>query len=109
MINFRGHNGGLRLVPENILTEDKVGQVLRKTSGLQDLNLQRKHKPHVSSEDYDTIRAPGKKNAPKTNKQKKRLISSQKNDVVYHADQFAILHFRLVVVVKIISSCHIVL
>lgn len=108
MINFRGHNDGLRLVPENILTEDKVGQVLRKTSGLQDLNLQRKHKPHVSSEEYDTIRAPGKKNAPKTNKQK-RLISSQKNYVVYHADQFAILHFRLVVVVKIISSCNIVL
>lgn len=58
MINFRGHDDGLRLVPEDVLTEDKVGQVLRKTCGLKDLNLQRKHKANGSSEELNTVRAP---------------------------------------------------
>lgn len=38
-VYFRSHDDGLRLVPECILTEDEVGEVLGKTSGLQDLNL----------------------------------------------------------------------
>lgn len=38
-VYFRSHDDGFRLVPKCILTEDEVGEVLWKTSGLQDLNL----------------------------------------------------------------------
>lgn len=38
-IYFWGNNNRLCLVPERVLTEDKIGQVLRETCSLQDLNL----------------------------------------------------------------------
>lgn len=43
-IHFWGNNDRLCLVPERVLTEDKIGQVLRETSSLQDLNLFERHK-----------------------------------------------------------------
>lgn len=38
-IYLRGNNNRLCLVPERVLTEDKIGQVLWETCSLQDLNL----------------------------------------------------------------------
>lgn len=57
-VHLRGHDDGLRLVPEGILAEDEVGQVLGQTGSLQDLDLWTTHTSIPIFDDVESTAAP---------------------------------------------------